>query len=184
MELFGGQQGPLHLHDGVREIDVLGARGNAVELRVAAPDAVIVVENLETLGHVAVARIEKPEHGLVDGGGAQVRLVAAGDAADRVAGAASDAVAFPLGLLAELRVGADDRELFGVLVPGVQGGADFFPLGKKGAKVNDEVFADGEVGQGLERNGFRLDGFHAGLAGKPRHPVDLHRAGSAHSHAA
>ena len=94
VKLLRKQQRPLHLHDRVGEVDAFGAGGDAVELGVAAPDAVVVVEDFEAVVDVAVARVEEAEHRLVDRGRAEVRLVAAGDAADAVAGAAGDAVAF------------------------------------------------------------------------------------------
>ena len=94
VKLLGEQQRPLHLHDRIGEVDAFGAGGDAVELGVAAPDAVVVVEDFEAVVDVAVAGVEQAEHGLVDGGRAEVSLVAAGDAADAVAGAAGDAVAF------------------------------------------------------------------------------------------
>ena len=91
---------------------------------------------------------------------------------------------FDLGLPAELGVGRHDGELFGVFVLGVEGGADFFPLGEERAEVDDEVFRDGQAGERFDRDRFGVERFHAGLAGEAGHPVDAHRAGAAHADAA
>src|SRR5579863_6593871 len=78
-------------HDRVRQIDVARTDGGAIELRVAAPDAIAVVEDLPAVGAAGVTGIEDAKECLVDRGRAEIPGVHAGDGARGVAGAASDA---------------------------------------------------------------------------------------------
>jgi len=151
---------------------------------VAAPDAVFVVECVDAIFNIAVARVEQAEHGTVDCGRAKVGFIAAGDSTHAVTSAAGDAVAFDEGLLAEFAVRRHDCQLFRVLVLWVQGRADFFPLVEERAEIDDQVLGHRQRSERFDRDRFRVQRFDSGLAGKAGHPIDAHCARAAHTNPA
>src|SRR5207302_667661 len=83
-------------------VDPLGAGGDAVELRVAAPNPLLGIQYLQPFVDGLVARVEEAEHGAVDRRRAEIAAAGAQNATRAVTGAAGDAVELALRLPAKL----------------------------------------------------------------------------------
>src|SRR5687768_5225155 len=97
---------PLHLLDGLGDLDPAGAVLGAVEGGAAAEDAALVAQELEPQLAAAVARVEHEAMGVDDGGRAHVAVVAPEDGARGGARRAQDAlggVVEPLAVLGGLQ---------------------------------------------------------------------------------
>src|SRR5215208_2195675 len=176
----------LHLLDGVRRLDPLGANLRAIEDRMAAPDAVLVADDAQALAGRVVAGVADEAVGLRERGGADVVLVRAEDGAGGVAEAALDAAGELLQVEHRL-VGDDEFLLRGRLVGIVDDeGLDRLLLAPELAHVHDEVLDDGVVGHRLHRHRLALfdDLGDAGVAGEAFSIVDANAAGAADALAA